>query len=213
MNRGLKKAFLCAGIVFTVISIGITALIFAGYWLAAAADKPIKSDFIIVLAGEPSRAFYAADLFKQEFAGSVLVSRPVRVNSLKLLDEIGVDFPRAEDINKQVLIKKGVPADAVSFFGNSSISTVEEGESLRNMFFGRPGVKLLIVTSWYHARRVKLISRNFLRNAQITVVATPYERFCAKWWTDQDSARSVVLELIKTLFYSLGGAFHSYAAS
>jgi hypothetical protein len=40
-------------------------------------------------------------------------------------------------------------------------------------------------------------------------VATPYEDFVEKWWTDQTSAVNVVLETAKLIHYHLGGAFRS----
>jgi hypothetical protein len=52
-----------------------------------------------------------------------------------------------------------------------------------------------------------MIIRDVLGGYDVKVVATPYEPFPKKWWTDQDSARNVILEAFKILFYKLGGTF------
>jgi hypothetical protein len=41
----------------------------------------------------------------------------------------------------------------------------------------------------------------------VRIVPTPYDPFPARWWTDQDAARNVLLELAKIAFYRLGGRF------
>jgi len=44
---------------------------------------------------------------------------------------------------------------------------------------------------------------------QVRVVGTPSERIATAWWKDQESARIVLLEIPKTIFYMLGGRFRS----
>ncbi|MBW1742529.1 MAG: YdcF family protein, partial [Deltaproteobacteria bacterium] len=109
---------------------------------------------------------------------------------------------------KEILLKKGVPEEAISFFSQGHVSTVEEAESLRKDLGGKP-TKLLVVTSPYHTRRAKAIFGDVLPNADIRVVATPYENFDPQWWTDKNSAIAVVLETVQTIYYHLGGAFRS----
>jgi len=178
-------------------------------WLSTA-GSPAKADAIIVLAGEPARAFYGADLYLQGFAGKVYISRPVRLLGQRKLDELGVHFPRAEEIYRQVLIKKGVPEKDIGFFGEASVSTLGEALAVRSLTQGR-NWRLLIVTSPYHARRTNMIFRDKLPDAKITVVAAPYEPFPPDWWKNQDAASNVLLEVAKILFYCLGGGFYATA--
>jgi uncharacterized SAM-binding protein YcdF (DUF218 family) len=200
----------------TVIFICIPMLLFIlifiavlniGNWLKGS-DIPVPSQAIIVLAGPPSRSLYAADLYEKGYAPEVYISKPIRERELKMLDDLKVFMPKAEDIYKQILIRKGVPERNIHFLGQSSMSTVEEGEEISKEF-QRDDCRILIVTSPYHAKRTKMIFKKVLTKCDFKVLGTPYEAFPEKWWTNQDSARNVILEVIKIIFYETGGRFQS----
>ena len=196
--------FLLAALVFTFVC----SLLGLGYvrdWLSAA-DRPEKADAILVLGGGFSRPFEAADLYRQGLAPKVYVSAVKRDPQYRLLDQAGIPFPREEDIVRQVLIKKGVPAGAIALFGKGSISTADEAQAARAIFGGRRA-KLLVVSSPYHLRRARIIFTDALPTADIRMIATSYDPFPASWWKDQDSARNVLLELAKIVFYELGGRY------
>jgi len=185
------------------------ALIYAGYWLKSD-HNPEPADAIIILAGSYERSFYAADLYLKKYAPLIYISRPVRENGHKLLDDFGVFIPRVEDIYKQVLLKKGVPDSSMHFIEGYAISTVDEAISIRKMYKNQ-NAKLLIITSPFHVRRAELIfKREFAGSGiQFIVLGTPYESFTEKWWKDQNSARNVLLEITKIIFYFFGGRFNS----
>ncbi len=179
----------------------------AASWLVNQ-DQPEKSDAIAILAGDPARAFYAADLYARGFAGRIYISRPIRLPSHRLLDEFGVPFPRYEEIDRQILIKKGVPDKDISICPNAAASTVDEANAVAKLLEGRKA-RLLLVTSPYHVRRTRMVFSDLLANAGFRIVATPYEAFPVQWWKNQDAARNVVLELTKILFYRAGGRFYA----
>jgi uncharacterized SAM-binding protein YcdF (DUF218 family) len=174
-------------------------------WLSAA-DAAQKSDAILVLAGGFSRPFEAADLYRKGYAGKVYVSVPMRESQHRLLDDAGVAYPREEAVVREVLLKRGVPAAAIGFFGRDSVSTAAEAQAARALF-GQDAHTLLIVTSPYHLRRTRMIFTDALPGADIRVIATSYDPFPASWWKDQNAARNVLLELPKIAFYRLGGRF------
>lgn len=207
MKLGSRHLLFVAGIFLFVICLLLIGVRFIGYWLQYS-DRPEKSDAIIVLAGNPTRAIYAAELYLKGFAPKTYISRPIRLHHEKLLDELGVPFPYAEEVYRQVLLKKGVPSSQIQIFGKSSISTVEEAEAIKELFKGSRK-RFLVITSPYHIRRAKMIFGNVLKDYDIRVVGTPYEPFPKRWWTNHDSARNVVLEVVKILFYKLGGSFYS----
>lgn len=174
-------------------------------WLSAA-DRPQKADAILVLGGSYTRPFQAAELYGQGLARKIYVSVPAREDQLRLLDEAGIPFPREEEIVRAVLLKKGVPASAIEYFGKASISTAAEAQAARALFAGG-APKLLIVTSPYHLRRTRMIFTDALPAAEIRVIATSYDPFPQAWWKDQNAARNVLLELPKIVYYQLGGRF------
>ena len=169
-------------------------------------NQPVKMDVAVVLAGDPSRAFCAADLFNSKLVRQIYISRPVRMESFRLLDDLGVDYPLHENIYREVLLKKGVSSDAIFMFGQHSLSTFEEALAVREAFYGKD-VSLMVITSPYHVRRSEMIFRDVLPGMDITVLPTTYESFAEQWWLDQNSARNVLLELAKIVFYQLGGSY------
>ncbi len=195
-------------LLIALVTSAIGAAVGLGYvadWLSVA-DKPQKADAILVLAGGFSRPFQAADLYRQGYARKVYVSVPVRGDEYRLLDGAGIAFPREEDIVREVLLKKGVPAAAIEYFGKDSVSTAAEAQAARALFAqGTP--KLLIVTSAYHLRRSRMTFADALPAADIRVIATSYDPFPQAWWKNQNAARHVLLELAKISFYQLGGRF------
>ena len=188
-----------------MLLLGGTALYFAGRWLVLN-EPPVKADFIVLLAGDLSRPLYGADLYRQGYATRIAVSRPATAPQTENLRKLGIHLPRQDEQFREVLRRKGVPVNAISIFGDSNLSTVQEAETLREFLDGRP-TRLLIVTSPYHTRRVKIVFTRLLPQADIRVLASPYEEFPQQWWTDRNTAVNVVLETAKLLYYYLGGAF------
>ena len=190
-----------------VLLLGGTALYFAGRWLVLN-EPPVKADFIVLLAGDLSRPLYGADLYRQGYATRIAVSRPATAPQTENLRKLGIHLPRQDEQFREVLRRKGVPVNAISIFGDSNLSTVQEAETLREFLDGRP-TRLLIVTSPYHTRRVKIVFTRLLPQADVRVLASPYEEFPQQWWTNQNAAVNVLLETAKLLYYYLGGAFRA----
>lgn len=195
------------GVLFLGLLVGLLA--YASHWLPSS-DALEKADGIVVLAGDPRRALYAADLQRQGYAPRIWVSRPARDSRDVFLDRLGVHYPRQEDINTEVIEKAGVPREHVAYFGKSSISTFEEAQVLAALFAGQ-SPSLIVVTSPYHVRRARMILASALPGARLRVVATPYEEFPHQWWNSQDAARDLLLELAKIASYAAGQHFLSSA--
>ena len=180
----------------------------AGIWLSTE-DDLVSSDAIIVLAGRLNeRAEYASDLYHKGYAPVIFISRPEREKTFKQLEKYGIYYPYAEEVNRKVLVARGVPPERIKFLGNGSISTAEEAHHI-NRVFGASNTKIIIVTSPFHVRRTRMILNDKVSKCDILVVGTPYSSFKKRWWTDQGSARQVILEIFKILYYFFGGRFFS----
>jgi len=190
-----------------VIIIVLIAVFNVVSWLKGG-DQPVPAQAIMILSGPPTRAIYAADLYNRGYAKNVYITRPVREHFFKLTDDLGVYFPRTEQMQKDVLLKKGVPAKHITLVGGTCKSTVDEAGVADSVFKGKD-CSILVVTSPYHVKRAQMIFRDKMDQCRIKVLATPYEPFYERWWTDQDSARNVLLEVTKIVFYKLGGRFES----
>ena len=171
-----------AHITLLAILAGIGLLVSAGIWLIPA-DKPIEqADVIVVLAGGYERTLYAADLYNQGYAPKVWISRSARENISLQLAKLDINLPREEDIHREILLRKKVPVNAIEFFGEGSVSTIEEAHVLRAKI-SNARLKLIIVTSPAHLRRAGLITSNALRDTGIStqMLPTPYENFDPQW--------------------------------
>jgi uncharacterized SAM-binding protein YcdF (DUF218 family) len=189
---------------------GIALLLTAGFWLQNS-DAPVASDAMVVLCGDFGRAAYAADLYRLGMARKIYVGRAYRLRGERVLDQNMLSFPRHEEVYRALLRKKGVPADAVEYYGDEILSTAQEAEALAAHLGAGPG-SLLVVTSSYHVRRARMIFKDALPGWDVRVVDVPAERMTTAWWSEQESARMVLLELPKTIYYLLGGRFRSASA-
>jgi len=198
-------------LIVAAVLVAIGLLLTAGHWLQTA-DSPVRADALVVLGGNFSRPAYAAELFQLGMAQKVYVSRVYRKKSERVLDQNLINYPREEEVYKAVLRKKGVPASAIEYYGNELLSTSQEAETLAAQLGPGPGT-LLAVTSPYHVRRARMVFKDAFPGWDVRVVATPLESFPAAWWTDQESARQVFMELPKIVFYLLGGKFRSNPAA
>lgn len=208
LSAYINRTFATIGaLTLLLIVLGSVGLLFAGNWLRAG-DALVRSDAIIVLAGAPERAMYAADLFRQGYAPVVFVSRPERERGHRTLEQYGFFLPTEEQVNRAILNKRGVPDQALRVYVKPSINTLDEARGTRASL--PPGTHgILVVTSPYHVRRAKMIFGDVFGGSgvSVVVVASPYELFPERWWTDQEATRQTVLELMKVIFYQLGGSY------
>jgi uncharacterized SAM-binding protein YcdF (DUF218 family) len=205
MHCAKKCGLFLLVVVSTAIAGAVLGLYCAAGWLSAA-DPPQQADAIVVLGGGFERPFQAADLYRQGFAPKIYISAPAREHQYRMLDAAGIPYPREEDVVREVLLKKGVPADAIELLGNNLISTAAEAQAARAWFAGR-APRLLVVTSPYHVRRARMIFADALPAASIRMIASSYDPLPPSWWKDQSAARNVLLELPKIAYYALGGRF------
>jgi uncharacterized SAM-binding protein YcdF (DUF218 family) len=74
-------------------------------------------------------------------------------------------------------------------------------------------VKIILVTSPYHARRATLIFKSVMPRAQLLVAVTPEYRLSDPWWREQASALRTMSEVLKLTFFWLGGVFRTPASA
>ncbi len=189
--------------------VGGAAVLSAGWWLPVN-DELKPADAMVLLGGDPRRAPHAADLYLRGLAPAIYTCRPMN-ESMEPLVSLGMSFPREEELSTQALRLKGVPDEAVHLYGEGLLSTVDEGEHLARLL--GPEVKtVIVVTSPHHCRRAKLILSKLLPGRELLFSYPPYERFERKWWTHQTSARHVIIETAKFVFYFAGKPFRAEQA-
>ena len=204
--RCVKRCLLA---VLALVAAEVALLAFVAWhasaWLGAD-DAPVKADAILVLGVEPTRAITAAALYEEGFASVIYLTVPRRESRWVALAPDGIRWPWFEETARVLLRNRGVPDGSIHLLGKDLASTVAEAAEAARTLAPRAGT-LLVVTSRYHVYRARLIFSDSLPSTRVLVVASGDEPLPERWWTDQEAARNVVLELLKLVFYRLGMRF------
>ena len=194
------------GFCFVSLLIFGCVFIYMGHLMVVDAS-PTAAEVGLVLAGDYSRAIYAADLFYQDFIKKeIWITKPHRERMLVQLDSFGIPYPLQEEVSLAILLKKGVPRDKIKIVGHGLQSTLEEARFIAQFIKNKPAIKsILIITTKAHVRRANAIFQFALQsgpNINISVVGSPYDQFVTdQWWRDRDSARQILLELAKLALF------------
>jgi uncharacterized SAM-binding protein YcdF (DUF218 family) len=199
----------CAVAVLALAAATVSAVAFVAWhasgWLGAD-DAPAKADAILVLGAEPTRALRAVDLYQHGYASVIYLSVPRRERRWAALAQDGIRWPWFEETARVLLRNRGVPDAAIRLLGEDLASTVAEAAEAARTLAPRAGT-LLVVTSRYHVYRARLVFADALPATRVLVIASGAEALPERWWTDQEAARNVVLELAKLVSYRLGMGF------
>jgi uncharacterized SAM-binding protein YcdF (DUF218 family) len=196
----------CVLAILSICVLGGVLTAFAAYHVAAwlsEADPPQRADAIIVLGDDLTRVLEGADLYRAGFAPRILLSTPEHSPRRLTLERAGLPVLWFEEAGRTLLLRRSVPDAAIATFGAGLRSTVDEARAIHALF-GDAKPTLVVVTSPYHVRRTRIIFRNALPNARVLVVASRYEPYPDRWWTERHVAPQVVLECVKLAFYTVG---------
>ena len=166
-------------------------------------DNKDQYDAIIVLSGNPERAFRASKLFFEKKSKIIFVSKEQAVfknyfepNNSKKTYELYLD----------ILIKSGVDPKNIRLFGINNKSTIDEARELQKLDLSEYK-DILIVTDRYHVFRVdqmfKDVNMKFNYDFDITAHSTD-------WYENKGSILIVFSEVLKTYLYYIFDDFNSY---
>ena len=163
-------------------------------------DAVTHADAAVVLGGGLEvRPFAAADLYRRGLVNKVLISQ---VEEGRVVS-IGV-VPGHTETNRQVLLKLGVPADAIETFGNANKSTRAEAVALGAWADRNNASTLIIPTEIFSARRVRFIFRRELPTKSIEVLSLePPEYGKGDWWKTDTGLVAFQNEILKYLYYRI----------
>ncbi len=181
----------------------------AGWWVVAHAgswlvveDSLQHARAVVVLGGQvPFRAMEAARVYQQGWTREVWVTQGAAHEDQIALSKMGIERTTDADYSVLVLDHLGVPREAVRLLPARADSTADEirlvGDELR-----RTGGELVIlVTSKYHARRVRALWRMLVGARPEAVVRyTPDDPFDPdRWWKTTSDAMAVSREWLGLL--------------
>ncbi|HXL22035.1 MAG TPA: hypothetical protein VOA78_06195 [Candidatus Dormibacteraeota bacterium] len=164
-----------------------------------------RSDVVFVLAGEPQRKIHGLELYRAGYAPRILLS--VGRFEIRRFAELDLPYPPGSAPIDLLAARPISPrgrhffvtfsADEVSFekIAPGWLGTLREIRALAKWCKQRPEItSLIMVSSGYHLRRVRLCCRALLPKAiRVTYAAVPGEA--------EVPAREFALELLKLPFY------------
>jgi uncharacterized SAM-binding protein YcdF (DUF218 family) len=175
---------------------------FAGTLLIDA-ESPANADAIVVLAGNaPDRLPWAEALRNQGYADVIVVSdEEVHTHGLETtwlaLHRAGVAAPELPD--SSLLVVSDPPPE----------STIDEARRDAALLATRGLHSALLVTDAFHSRRAAMLFGAAFAHRGLTVRSVPVSDSLdlAHWWTHPVTARRVLEEWTKGLWYLPQGAY------
>jgi uncharacterized SAM-binding protein YcdF (DUF218 family) len=172
----------------------------AELWVVS--DPLDRADAIVVLGGRIDiRPFAAADLYRREFAPRVLISNLPRdpLQTMHL-------WPGQTELTRQLLLKLGVPAEAIVEFGDGVTSTYEEARALLDWTRSSGARSVIIPTDLFPTRRVRWTFQHEVASSGLRVIVhaiQPRAYGLDDWWRDERGLIDFQNEVIKFIYYRL----------
>jgi len=198
----------CAAVLFVLASVA------AGGWLVRepvlrgaanlwiVSDPVSRANAIVVLGGGlETRPFVTAELWQRGLADKILLSQgpDERTASMGAI-------PSHSELNREVLLKLGVPAGAIETFGTASQNTREEAVALREWAKRNAASVFIIPSEIFSARRVRWIfCREFSGTAVSIEVPSVESRDYTRrdWWKTEQGLLAFQNEVFKYIYYRL----------
>jgi uncharacterized SAM-binding protein YcdF (DUF218 family) len=200
--RTRRRALRVAAVVVVVVIAAVVAapplLRGFGRWLVVS-DPLAPADFIYVHAGHlPVRALEGADLYNEGLAPEVWLAETVPTEERAALEAVGVEVPPEWHWSRQVLLQRGVPADAIRLLPVEVANTRDEIVAVVDELRRAGKSKVILVTSRQHTRRVRTLWRSAgARGLEAMVRPSRHDPFDPdRWWTNTDDGEAVLHELI-----------------
>jgi uncharacterized SAM-binding protein YcdF (DUF218 family) len=168
-------------------------------WIVS--DDAAPADAVAVFGGGlEDRPFAAADYYQRGLVRRILVSN-VRPGPA---ERIGVLSSHVA-ANRRVLLKLGVPEDAIEPFGDGVSNTYEEAQALSEWMKRNGAHSVIVPTEIFSARRVRWTLRRAIKDTaavRVTALDPPdYNR--SDWWRHEGGVIGFQNEVIKYLYYRL----------
>ncbi len=184
---------------------------FAGFHLGGFLYKedPLqRSDAICVLAGtRMERPLEAADLYLKGWAPRIILTEETPDFGIVTLERRGLAFATNAEIARDVIVRLGVPPDAIEILPEVHDSTAHEADTFRRISLERNWKRIIVVTSKFHTRRGGFAVRRALKGSGVDVVmrGSAYDRADPHhWWRTRADVRWAASESQKLLAYALG---------
>lgn len=193
-----RRVFLTLGVFIAVVLLTPVALLAIGKWLVVA-DPLEPSEAIVVLGGHlPFRAIEAATIFRKGCAPRVWLTRGTLHEEDVALTRLGIHPIPEYAYSRQVLEQLGVPAASIEVLGQRVEDTAEEVTVISQQLRRVGGKRVILITSKYHTRRVRIIWQKLVGDHPNAVVRytrdDPFDT--TRWWRSSRESLAVAREVL-----------------
>jgi uncharacterized SAM-binding protein YcdF (DUF218 family) len=169
----------------------------ADLWIVS--DQLAPADAVAVLGGGiEDRPFAAASYYHQGLVKKILISN---IGSSPA-EQLGVLESHVEN-NRRVLLKLGVPASAITTFGEGVTSTYEESLALGEWTSRTHAHSVIVPTEIFSSRRVQWVLHRVMPPGVIIQVPAlePPDYRRDNWWRNEGGLLGFQNEVIKYVYY------------
>jgi uncharacterized SAM-binding protein YcdF (DUF218 family) len=196
-RASLKRCTIIAIIgVLAALVLAPLALTRAGTWLVV--EDPLEhATAVVVFGGQvPFRAMEAAAIYREGWAREVWLTQGGLHPEDLALARLRIDRTPEHEYSRQVLERLGVPENAICLIDGRTQNTAEEVRVVVRELRAHGGGRVILVTSKFHARRVKVLWRRLVGDRPDAIVRyTPDDPFQPDaWWRNTEDAMSVSRE-------------------
>jgi uncharacterized SAM-binding protein YcdF (DUF218 family) len=155
--------------------------------------------FLTLGGGLETRPFAAAELWRRGVADKILISQGSEERAVS----VGA-IPSHNELNREILLKLGVPASAIETFGTASRNTRDEAVAIREWAERNVASVFIIPSEIFPARRVRWIFRHEFSGTGViievpSVESQNYTRW--DWWKTEHGVIAFQNEFMKYLYY------------
>jgi uncharacterized SAM-binding protein YcdF (DUF218 family) len=159
-------------------------------------------DAVVVLGGGlATRPFVAAELWRRGLADKILISQGPEDRAVSM----GA-MPSHTELNREILLKEGVPAGVIETFGTANKNTRDEAVALREWSERNAASVFIIPTEIFPARRVRWIFRREFFGTTVSIEVPSFEPPAytrRDWWKTEHGLVAFQNEFLKHIYYRL----------
>jgi uncharacterized SAM-binding protein YcdF (DUF218 family) len=172
----------------------------ADIWVVS--DPVEQADVAVVLGGGvDTRPLAAADFYRRGLVKRIIISDVPNDPAGGLGSE-----PDHVALNRNSLLKLGIPKNAIGTFGDKNSSSYREAVALKKWAVTNGVSSVVIPTEIFSSRRTRWIFRHELEGTDVKVAVTtsePRSYSQQGWWRTESGIMALQREVIKYVYYRL----------
>jgi uncharacterized SAM-binding protein YcdF (DUF218 family) len=200
-TRAGKRGLIAAAAAVTLLLLVVLAMGQVGRLLLVTDTLEHAQSVAVLGGGVPFRAMEAAVIYREGWAPEVWLTRNVRHPDDVALAKLGIERMPEDAYNRVVLERLGVPDESIRLLDRRILNTAEEVRLIADEVGKRGGDRVILVTSKYHARRLKFLWLRLVGDHPRAIVRyardDPFDP--NEWWHTSRDAMAVSREVFGVL--------------